>query len=85
MPASVASWRSGASSRNQRVRPSSGADRLFDATRHAGHADILREQLDGSVGVESSNPPLHGRDMQFWNARRAALERIATAADQPNT
>jgi len=59
--------------------------RLSDATRHAGHADILREQLDGSVGVESSNSPLHGRDMQFWNARRAALERIATAADQPGT
>jgi len=59
--------------------------RLSDATRHAGHADILREQLDGSVGVESSNPALHGRDLQFWNARRAALERIATAADQPGT
>ena len=28
--------------------------RLNDATRHAGHADILRESIDGSVGV---NPP----------------------------
>ncbi|GGR58874.1 hypothetical protein J2S40_001082 [Nocardioides luteus] len=30
------------------------AARLCDATRHAGHADILRESIDGSVGV---NPP----------------------------
>ncbi|SDK45776.1 Protein of unknown function [Nocardioides sp. YR527] len=27
------------------------AARLCDATRHAGHADILRESIDGSVGV----------------------------------
>lgn len=27
------------------------AARLCDATRHAGHADILRETIDGSVGV----------------------------------
>lgn len=39
--------------------------RLSDSTRHAGHADILREQLDGSVGVESSDLPLHGRDVPF--------------------
>ncbi len=54
--------------------------RLSDTTRHAGHADILREQLDGSVGVEPSNQALHGRDVEFWNARRADLERIAIAA-----
>lgn len=34
------------------------AARLCDATRHAGHADILRETIDGSVGVnrESAAP-----------------------------
>jgi hypothetical protein len=57
--------------------------RLSDATRHAGHADILREQLDGSVGVESSSRPLHGRDTHFWSAHRAELERIAKAAMEP--
>lgn len=57
--------------------------RLSDATRHAGHADILREQLDGSVGAEPSDLPLHGRDVQFWNARRAELERIAQASGRP--
>ena len=57
--------------------------RLSDATRHAGHADILREQLDGSVGVEPSNRPLPGRDAQFWKTRTAELERIAAASSRP--
>nr|WP_222618151.1 DinB family protein [Nakamurella sp. PAMC28650] len=59
--------------------------RLSDTTRHAGHADILREQLDGSVGVDPSNRPLHGRDSQFWTARTVELERIAAATAQPHT
>lgn len=53
--------------------------RLSDTTRHCGHADILREQLDGSVGVEPSSQAQHGRDAEFWNARRTDLERIAFA------
>ena len=54
--------------------------RLSDATRHAGHADILREQLDGAVGVDPSTTPLHGRDGVFWEARRARIEQAARAA-----
>ena len=57
--------------------------RLSDATRHAGHSDILREQLDGSLGVEPSNRPLPGRDAQFWKARSAELERIAEVSCKP--
>ncbi|NYI76554.1 isochorismatase family protein [Nocardioides panzhihuensis] len=33
------------------------AARLCDATRHAGHADILRETIDGSVGVDRETAP----------------------------
>ena len=54
--------------------------RLSDSTRHAGHADILREQLDGAVGTEPPAPPLHGRDRQFWRRRTDELQRIAEAA-----
>jgi hypothetical protein len=54
--------------------------RLSDSTRHAGHADILREELDGAVGVDADSAPLHGRDMAFWEARRAEIERVARAA-----
>src|SRR2546423_1830025 len=51
--------------------------RLSDATRHAGHDDILREGLDGAVGVDADTLPLHGRDRSFWEARRAEIERVA--------
>jgi len=54
--------------------------RLSDATRHAGHADILREDLDGAVGVNAASPPLHGRDHSFWEARHAVIESAARAA-----
>jgi hypothetical protein len=55
--------------------------RLSDSTRHVGHADILREGLDGAVGVDADSLPLHGRDSAFWDARRALIERIARAAN----
>ena len=57
--------------------------RLSDATRHAGHADILREGIDGAVGVDSDAPPLHGRDREYWTVRCAEIERIAGDASQP--
>ena len=59
---------------------------LSDTTRHAGHADILREGLDGSVGVDVETPARYGLDEVFWEARRATIERAArTAAGLPRT
>ncbi len=55
---------------------------LSDTTRHAGHADILREGLDGAVGVDPDSPPGYGRDEAFWEARRATIERVAVTADR---
>ena len=54
---------------------------LSDTTRHAGHADILREQLDGAVGVNAKSAALDERDSAFWEARRATIEQAARAAD----
>ena len=54
---------------------------LSDTTRHAGHADILREQLDGAVGMNAKSAALHGHDTAFWEARRATIEQAARAAD----
>lgn len=54
---------------------------LSDTTRHAGHADILREQLDGAVGMLPQSAALHGRDSAFWEARHATIEQAARAAD----
>ena len=53
---------------------------LSDTARHAGHADILREQLDGAVGMFPQSAALHGRDSAFWEARRATIGQAARAA-----
>lgn len=45
---------------------------LTETSRHAGHADILREQLDGATDTQ--------RDAAFWEARRAKIERAAKGA-----
>ena len=57
------------------------AARLVDSVRHAGHADILREALDGAVGVDANSPPQHGHDSAFWEARHAEIERAARPSD----
>ncbi|MEM9745727.1 MAG: DinB family protein [Actinomycetota bacterium] len=56
------------------------AARLCDSTRHAGHADILREEIDGAVGLDDDARPMHGRDHKFWEVRRAEIERVARSA-----
>jgi hypothetical protein len=54
---------------------------LNETNRHAGHADILREQLDGAVGTHAESEPLHGRDATFWKHHCAKIERAANAAE----
>ncbi|MGC9671555.1 DinB family protein [Planosporangium sp. 12N6] len=53
---------------------------LLETSRHAGHADILREQLDGSTGTMARQATAH-RDAAFWEARCMEIERAAKAAD----
>ncbi len=55
------------------------AARLVDVVRHAGHADILRETLDGAVGVGVDSATLHGRDIAYWQRRYAQIEGAARA------
>lgn len=47
--------------------------RLTETSRHAGHADILREQLDGTVEAPQN-------DATFWANRRTQIEQAARAA-----
>ena len=49
---------------------------LTETSRHAGHADILREQLDGTTATAGQ------RDAEFWVKRRAEIERAAKAAEE---
>ncbi|MGW9132375.1 DinB family protein [Streptomyces sp. NPDC055681] len=53
---------------------------LTETNRHAGHADILREQLDGAVGVEQSRG-MQEYDAAYWANHRAKVELAARAAD----
>jgi hypothetical protein len=48
--------------------------------RHLGHADILREQLDGAAGVMPDNSNLPDVGADFWPAYRERLEQIARDA-----
>lgn len=54
--------------------------------RHAGHADILREHLDGSVGVLPQQPNLpDGTDLPAHTQRLAAIaERFSGIGPRPH-
>jgi hypothetical protein len=57
---------------------------ISETNRHAGHADILREQLDGpAVGADNPNLPEH--DAAWWESYYERVERAARAAkpDKP--
>jgi hypothetical protein len=53
---------------------------IGDAQRHAGHADILRELIDGAVGMRQDNDAMPPADPARWQAHRDRLERIAREA-----
>lgn len=53
---------------------------LAETARHAGHADILREQLDGSTGFRPDNTNVPAHDEQWWSDHRAQVEGAARTA-----
>ncbi|MDX3070957.1 DinB family protein [Streptomyces sp. NPDC088354] len=53
---------------------------IADTHRHAGHADIVRELIDGAVGMNEGNDSMAQGDEQWWRDHRARLERIARQA-----
>jgi hypothetical protein len=40
---------------------------LSETSRHAGHADIVRELLDAAVGSAATSPQIAERDAAEWN------------------
>jgi uncharacterized damage-inducible protein DinB len=52
-----------------------------ETARHAGHADIVRELLDGSAGGRPGDPNITGRTPEEWAARRERLEHAARDAE----
>ncbi|MFD3836827.1 DinB family protein [Streptomyces sp. NPDC058642] len=55
---------------------------IADTQRHAGHADILRELMDGAVGMNQGNDSMASHDPAWWEAYRERLERAAREADR---
>jgi hypothetical protein len=48
-----------------------------EVARHAGHADILRELIDGAAGMSVGNENLPERSAEEWAAYRAQIEAAA--------
>lgn len=53
---------------------------LGETARHAGHADILRELIDGAAGAAPGDANLTGRTDAEWADHRARIEAAARRA-----
>jgi len=45
--------------------------------RHAGHADIIRELIDGTAGLQAGRDNMPTVDERWWSSYRARLESVA--------
>ncbi|MEH0108618.1 DinB family protein [Tersicoccus sp. MR15.9] len=50
---------------------------ITDLARHAGHADVVREAIDGSAGLSDGNDNLMTQDEQWWADYHDRLTGIA--------
>jgi hypothetical protein len=57
---------------------------LVDTHRHAGHADIVRELIDGSAGMSEDNPNLPG-DNTPWETHVKRVEDAARKAAEADS
>jgi uncharacterized damage-inducible protein DinB len=53
---------------------------VAETNRHAGHADIVRERIDGAAGLSRNNSNLPDADERYWESHRDRLERAAREA-----
>jgi hypothetical protein len=50
---------------------------IAETDRHAGHADIVRELIDGAAGLRDDNDNMAPGDAAWWQAYRNRLESVA--------
>jgi hypothetical protein len=50
---------------------------IAETDRHAGHADIVRELIDGAAGLRVDNDNMAPGDRTWWDGYRDRLERVA--------
>jgi uncharacterized damage-inducible protein DinB len=53
---------------------------IAETHRHAGHADVVRELIDGAAGLRRTNDNLPPGDQDWWASYRDRLEKIAREA-----
>ena len=53
---------------------------IAETHRHAGHADIVRELIDGAVGLRDDNDNMAPGDQAWWERYRSRLEHAARKA-----
>ena len=51
---------------------------IAETNRHAGHADIVRELIDGAAGLRKGNDNMAPGDEAWWQTYHARLERVAS-------
>lgn len=51
-----------------------------ETSRHAGHADIIRELIDGAAGLRAGDANVAGRDADVWARHHARVESAARQA-----
>jgi hypothetical protein len=56
------------------------AHMLAETSRHVGQADIVRELIDGAVGLRPAVSNLPERDAAWWTTHHDNLERLARRA-----
>jgi len=54
---------------------------IAETHRHAGHADIVRELIDGAAGLRQGNDNLTSGDQAWWENYRNQVEQAAKQAD----
>ncbi|MFF5210499.1 DinB family protein [Streptosporangium sp. NPDC000396] len=55
---------------------------IAETNRHAGHADIVRELVDGVVGLREGSDNMAPGDQAWWESYRGQVERVAREAGQ---
>jgi uncharacterized damage-inducible protein DinB len=50
---------------------------IAETDRHAGHADIVRELIDGAAGLRDGNDNMAPGDLGWWHSYRSRLEKVA--------
>ena len=53
---------------------------IAETSQHAGHADIIRELIDGAIGLSAERPNLPSDDPAWWHTYRDRVEGAARGA-----